>query len=45
MTFATPLLHGAVGIFDELALIACIVVVAVAVFVFYFSVLRKLKDK
>lgn len=38
-------LHGPVGFLDELALIACILVVAIAVVAFYFAALRKSKDQ
>jgi hypothetical protein len=41
---SAPLLHGAVGILDELVLVTCIVVVAAIVFSFYISELRKSKE-
>ena len=41
----SPLLHGDLGWWDEIALLSCIVVIFVVVVVFYANELRKTKDK
>lgn len=41
---SAPLLHGDVGILDELVLIACIVIAFVVLVAFYVIELKKSKD-